>query len=489
PMFAHGQVEGFSEKYGMEYKRAYYNETPDEHLIWKHIKEIFPLMKKRYLFSQVANFFLYDFIDSENEVDDNVFAYSNSYNDEKAFIIYNNSYYQTFGRVDFSCHKIVSNSNTTKNIRIADALGFINSENHFYICRDFVRGEEFIFKGSDVWTFGLYFHLLGYERKVFLDFNEIIDYEGRYNRVYHHLQGKGVKSVEAVLKEIELEPLHFSMVNWLTSENSLKFFEGEKDYDLDNSASKFIKELNKFIPKFEEEKLKDDLRNSTEKVESFFRKVINATLEKEKLESIDLVDLNKRKILKSYLFTYELLKLFKLDENITTDVFDKYLLWKPLYEIFGYLNYGVETSLRYDLLYLSSFIKRFESIYDKYSNSKSNSKKKKFSFSDIKSEFIEFLEQETVKNFIHYHTFENTEYFNKERFEFLINNLLLLWLFEYSMKENKIISKKELSKRKNFLKQIINNFFELAEKSEYKFNELIKDLTKNSEKELAESKT
>lgn len=489
PMFAHGQVEGFSEKYGMEYKRAYYNETPDEHLIWKHIKEIFPLMRKRYLFSQVNNFYLYDFIDSENEVDDNVFAYSNNYNDEKAFIIYNNSYYQTFGRVDFSCNKIVSNSNTIINIRIADALGFINSENHFYICRDFVRGEEFIFKGSDVWTFGLYFHLLGYERKVFLDFIEIIDYEGRYNRVYHHLQGKGVKSVESVLKEIELEPLHYSLVNWLTSENSLKFFEGEKDYDFDNSASKFIKELNKFIPKCEEEKLKDDLRNSTEKVESFFRKVVNATPEKEELEFIALIDSNERKILKSYLFTYELLRLFKLDENITTDVFDKYLLWKPLYEIFGYLNYGDETSLRFDLLYLTSFIKRFESIYDKYSNSKSNSKKKKFSFSDIKSEFIEFLEQETVKNFIHYHTFENTEYFNKERFEFLINNLSLLWLFEYSMKENKIISKKELSKRKNFLKQIINNFFELAEKSEYKFNELIKELTENSETELAESKT
>ncbi|MCK7517926.1 MAG: hypothetical protein MZV64_09560 [Ignavibacteriales bacterium] len=29
PMFGHGQVEGFSEKYGMEYRRAYWDETPD----------------------------------------------------------------------------------------------------------------------------------------------------------------------------------------------------------------------------------------------------------------------------------------------------------------------------------------------------------------------------------------------------------------------------------------------------------------------------
>lgn len=34
PMFAHGQLEGFSEKYGMEYKRSYYTEFIDEHLVW-----------------------------------------------------------------------------------------------------------------------------------------------------------------------------------------------------------------------------------------------------------------------------------------------------------------------------------------------------------------------------------------------------------------------------------------------------------------------
>src|SRR3989337_98625 len=54
PMFGHGQIEGFTEKYGMEYKQAYYNETPDEHLIWRHNKELFPLMKMRYLFSQIG---------------------------------------------------------------------------------------------------------------------------------------------------------------------------------------------------------------------------------------------------------------------------------------------------------------------------------------------------------------------------------------------------------------------------------------------------
>ena len=41
-MFGHGQVEGYHEKYGMEYKRAYWDEQPDQHLIDQHAWRIFP---------------------------------------------------------------------------------------------------------------------------------------------------------------------------------------------------------------------------------------------------------------------------------------------------------------------------------------------------------------------------------------------------------------------------------------------------------------
>ena len=77
PMFAHGQLEGFSEKYGMEYKRSYYDEFVDDNLVTRHEKEIFPLTKKRYLFSQVDRFELYDFIDQHGNCNENVFAFTN----------------------------------------------------------------------------------------------------------------------------------------------------------------------------------------------------------------------------------------------------------------------------------------------------------------------------------------------------------------------------------------------------------------------------
>ena len=61
PMFGHGQVEGLAEKYGMEYRRAYWDEQPDSGLVDRHRREIFPLLHRRYLFAEVQDFRLYDF--------------------------------------------------------------------------------------------------------------------------------------------------------------------------------------------------------------------------------------------------------------------------------------------------------------------------------------------------------------------------------------------------------------------------------------------
>jgi len=61
PMFGHGQIEGLTEKYGMEYRRAYWDEQPDPWLVERHEREISPLLHRRYLFAGVDDFLLYDF--------------------------------------------------------------------------------------------------------------------------------------------------------------------------------------------------------------------------------------------------------------------------------------------------------------------------------------------------------------------------------------------------------------------------------------------
>ena len=54
PMFGHGQIEGFTEKYGMEYQRPRYEETADHWLVERHEREIAPLLKRRWLFAESA---------------------------------------------------------------------------------------------------------------------------------------------------------------------------------------------------------------------------------------------------------------------------------------------------------------------------------------------------------------------------------------------------------------------------------------------------
>src|SRR6202034_592324 len=102
PMFGHGQVEGFTEKYGMEYQRPRYDETPNHWLVERHNREIAPLLKRRWLFAESSNFLLYDFFEPSGSVNENVFAYSNRSGDERALVVYNNRFSTAHGTIDFS---------------------------------------------------------------------------------------------------------------------------------------------------------------------------------------------------------------------------------------------------------------------------------------------------------------------------------------------------------------------------------------------------
>ena len=99
PMFGHGQIEGFTEKYGMEFRRARYQEDPDLGLVARHDREIAPLLHQRWLFAESENFLLYDFYRSDGSVDENVFAYSNRRGEHRALIIYHNRFATTYGTI------------------------------------------------------------------------------------------------------------------------------------------------------------------------------------------------------------------------------------------------------------------------------------------------------------------------------------------------------------------------------------------------------
>ncbi|GAP62420.1 hypothetical protein ARMA_0843 [Ardenticatena maritima] len=210
PMVGHGQIEGFVEKYGMEYRRAYLDESPDEYLIRRHEREIFPLFRKRRLFADVENFLLYDFWRPDGTVDENVFAYSNRLGEERALVVYHNRYAETSGTIRTSALFAVKSEDGAKHLvskTLAEGLALPDTPNTYVIFRDHVTNLEHIYRVETLRTQGLTLHLRAYEYHVFLDFRFVQDESGHYATLTDQLQGRGVPSIAEALREMELAPV------------------------------------------------------------------------------------------------------------------------------------------------------------------------------------------------------------------------------------------------------------------------------------------
>jgi len=214
PMFGHGQIEGYSEKYGMEFRRAYWEESPDPVLVERHQREIFPLLRARYLFAEVADFYLYDFYSADGNVNEDVYAYSNRRGEEKALIVYHNRYADAQGWIKGSAAASVKSGagDDTRLVsrNLSQGLDLHPGEDHFTIFRDQVTGFEYIRNNRVLADQGLYLELGAYKRHVFMDFREVQDNEWhQYAQLNEYLDGRGVPSIEETLKEIVLQPVHF----------------------------------------------------------------------------------------------------------------------------------------------------------------------------------------------------------------------------------------------------------------------------------------
>ncbi len=211
PMFGHGQIQGYAEKYGMEFQRAYWDEDPDPYLVERHEREIFPLLRKRYLFADVKNFRLYDFFAPEGHVNEDVFAYSNRTDGEKALVVYHNKYAEARGWVRRSVGYAVKTDDGQHIVQqtIGEGLKLRDDPETFTIFRDHISGLEFIRNNRQLHEKGLYIELGAYKHHVFLDFREIQDTEwGQYAQLTSYLDGRGVPSIDEALKEVLLQPIH-----------------------------------------------------------------------------------------------------------------------------------------------------------------------------------------------------------------------------------------------------------------------------------------
>ncbi|OQC08719.1 MAG: Alpha amylase, catalytic domain [Candidatus Hydrogenedentes bacterium ADurb.Bin101] len=218
PMFGHGQVEGFTEKYGMEYRRAYRDEPCDEAFMERHEREIFPLMRKRYLFSDARNFALFDFTTVEGWVDENVFAYSNRCDGEHALMVYNNAYTTTRGVLHTSTATNVGKGEERilERRSLLEALDLDKDPRAYVIWRDMRTGLEYLHHCNSLTKNGIHLELHAYEYKAFFFIRRLYDTDNSWGRLHGQLKGMGVPSIQEAYLEMHLAGILEPFRNFMT---------------------------------------------------------------------------------------------------------------------------------------------------------------------------------------------------------------------------------------------------------------------------------
>ena len=224
PMFGHGQIEGYTERYGMEYRRAYHDEQPDNWLVARHEREISPLLHQRRIFAEVKDFLLYDFFTEQGAVNEDVFAYSNRCGEERALVVFNNRYASTRGWIRVSAAYAEKTPDGGKHLRqrtLGEAFALRTDSAIYAACRDSLTGLEYLYNARDLAERGLNLELHAYHCHVFLDWRDLReDAAHPWGELCFMLEGRGVPSLEDALHDLQLRPVHEALKNLMDPELS-----------------------------------------------------------------------------------------------------------------------------------------------------------------------------------------------------------------------------------------------------------------------------
>jgi len=519
PMFGHGQIEGFTEKYGMEYKRAYYNEIPNRGLIERHEREIFPLMKKRYMFAEVNHFWFYDFIDRNGHINENVFAYSNRYGNDKAVVVYNNKYEETAGHINYSTGKISSDNRTLDYRNLASALDLKIEDNIFYIFKEHVSQLEFIRSAKELNENGIYVELNSFKYQVFLDFREVYDNTGEYENLRNYLNGSGTRDLIRTITVLRLSSIHEAYYN-LFNNKVLTFIENYYNNHVPEDAAEKIRfYVNKYqyllteIRKVTGRKIKNDtllrdfehgilaIRNLNEILEhQDFQIDGTAVLTEDFRKSVVLSkDSNypvNTFVYLNWIILYNLGNLEKNDAPGTTalKIIDELLLNETMENILRRLGRS-EHYISQEILLIKILLKYDplnRAIYELHERVVSDEKlfmpdltaAKKLSKNEV-SLLEKLLLDSEVKKYIGANYYNGEWYFSKENLEDLLNWLLTINLIHYFSTEKKYSVDDPALNHMLMDAYHLNKFLkQLSEQSEYKISNLFDNILRGKTEEI-----
>jgi glycosidase len=385
PMFGHGQIEGYTEKYGMEYRWPRYQENPDPALVERHERQIAPLLHQRALFAESSNFLLYDFFREDGSVDENVFAYSNRRGGERALVLYNNRYANTRGTIDNSAAYADKSSGQLRQRRLREGLDLHPDPALIFAYRDSLTGLEYLRRAVNFAERGLTLELHAYQCHVFLNWRELrASAEKPWDRLCDHLAGRGVPSLDDALVQLELEPVHNSLRRLLepsmvrslaelagpapTGPEKLKALELQREdfYQLAGRRSRdFLRDARTFYREHSDRPLDPGLLSPT-LLDERFRELARAAMRIPALESRfpEPWPTAARRVLPSYspklmatemwgpVFAWSVLELLAASvssenpELAALDLFDRLRLREPLAQALQALGFESEESWR-----------------------------------------------------------------------------------------------------------------------------------------------
>jgi ribosomal protein S18 acetylase RimI-like enzyme len=176
PMIGHGQIEGFTEKYGMEFQRAYRDEQPNEGLAAYFDEQIAPLLRDRRRYAGSADFRLYDVATDGGAVVEDVFAYSNGRAEERSLIVYHNRFGSTSGWIRDGvafAERQADGSKRPRRESLAEGLRLEGPDDAWLRIRDRRAGRETLRSLGELRSQGLFLRLEAYGCLVLDELREV----------------------------------------------------------------------------------------------------------------------------------------------------------------------------------------------------------------------------------------------------------------------------------------------------------------------------
>ncbi|HMJ81155.1 MAG TPA: alpha-amylase family glycosyl hydrolase, partial [Candidatus Dormibacteraeota bacterium] len=205
PLIGHGQLEGYRERYGMEFRRPQLDELPDEGLGWLHEARLYPLLRRRRQFARADGFRLFDVVRDEGGVAEDVFAYANVSGGDRSLVLYHNRWGDAAGRIRDSV-PFAARDGGGRSLRrqaLHEALRLSAAADTWYAVRDLVSGQEYLFEGAALARDGLWCALDAFGCQVLLDWRELHDHDGRWRRLADALGGRPAPDLALALAELE----------------------------------------------------------------------------------------------------------------------------------------------------------------------------------------------------------------------------------------------------------------------------------------------